>query len=340
MAIQTSFLPHFPHLLQGKAKPSKASVIAKQLDHLRHLSLPDLSALLGAFFPTEFFSSAPDSKPLREAIYTPTTLFWAFLFQVLNPGMACQSVVAKVRAWLIQRPLNPKRPSLGTAAFCQARCALSVKFLQAACEALQNKLSTQASSTWLWCGHEVKVLDGSSLSMPDTAVNQERWPQPPAQKQGCGFPVASLLGVFCLSTGGWLGHALGKWSSHDLSLWQQVRHLLKKGDVLLGDAGFCAWALMAELKARGVDSVFRLHQARPKDLSQGHRLGPNECLQIWRKPKHRPGKCPWSAQQWGKMGSVCNCLTKWRPLSCLCQAPNEAGSLEFVRRRRRKTRVP
>lgn len=298
MAIQTSFLPHFPHLLQGKAKPSKASVIAKQLDHLRHLSLPDLSALLGAFFPTEFFSSAPDSKPLREAIYTPTTLFWAFLFQVLNPGMACQSVVAKVRAWLIQRPLNPKRPSLGTAAFCQARCALSAKFLQAACEALQNKLSTQASSTWLWCGHGVKVLDGSSLSMPDTAVNQERWPQPPAQKQGCGFPVASLLGVFCLSTGGWLGHALGKWSSHDLSLWQQVRHLLKKGDVLLGDAGFCAWALMAELKASGVDSVFRLHQARPKDLSQGRRLGPNECLQIWRKPKHRPGKCPWSAQQW------------------------------------------
>jgi hypothetical protein len=63
-------------------------------------------------------------------------------------------------------------------------------------------------------------------------------------------------------------------------------------------AGFCAWALMAELKARGVDTVLRLHQARPKDLSQGHKLGPNECLQIWRKPKHRPAKCPWSAEQW------------------------------------------
>jgi len=298
MAIQTSFLPHFPHLLSGRAKPSQASLLAQGVDHFRHLSLPDLSALLGPFFPQNFFSSAPDSKPERESIYTPTTLFWAFLFQVLHPGMACQGVVAKVRAWLINRPLDPKRPSLRTGAFCQARSALSLPFVQAACEALRSKLTAQAPTTWLWCGREVKVLDGTSASMPDTVKNQERWPQPPAQKPGCGFPVVAMLGVFCLSTGAWLGHALGKWCRHDLGLWHQVSDLLKKGDVLLGDAGFCAWALMAELKARGVDTVFRLHQARPKDLSQGRSLGGNQCLQTWRKPKHRPGKCPWDAAQW------------------------------------------
>jgi len=193
MSVQTSFLPNFSHLLQGKPKPSPASVLAKGIDHLRHLSLPDLSALLGSFFPQEFFSNAPDSKPQREAIYTPTTLFWAFLFQVLNPGMACQDVVAKVRAWLVERPLNSKRPSLGTAAFCQAHCALSLKFVQAAGEALRSKLTVQAPSTWLWCGHAVKVLDGTSVSMPDTAANQLQWPQPPAQKPGCGLHAGRLL---------------------------------------------------------------------------------------------------------------------------------------------------
>ena len=55
---------------------------------------------------------------------------------------------------------------------------------------------------------------------------------------------------------------------------------------------------MAELKARGIDTVFRLHQARPKDLGIGRSLGRNQCLQIWQKPKHRPGKCPWDAAQW------------------------------------------
>jgi len=27
-------------------------------------------------------------------------------------------------------------------------------------------------------------------------------------------------------------------------------------------------------------------------------LGCNQCLQTWRKLKHRPGKCPWDAAQW------------------------------------------
>jgi len=264
MAIQTSFLPHFPHLLQGKAKPSQASLIAQGIDHFRHLSLPDLSALLGPFFPQNFFSSAPDSQPERESIYTRTTLFWAFLFQVLHPGMACQGVVAKVRAWLINRPLDPKRPSLRTGAFCQARSALSLPFVQAACEALRSKLTAQAPTAWLWCGRGVKVLDGTSCSMPDTVKNQERWPQPPAQKPGCGFPVAAMLGVFCLSTGAWLGHALGKWCRHDLGLWHQVSHLLKQGDVLLGDAGFCAWRSWPSSRHAALTPSFACIKRAPK----------------------------------------------------------------------------
>jgi hypothetical protein len=144
----------------------------------------------------------------------------------------------------------------------------------------------------------VIVLDGTSVSMPDTAENQARWPQPTGQKKGCGFPVAKMLGVFCLSTGAWLGHALAKCCAHDLSQWHRVSHLLKRGDILLGDAGFCAWALMAELKARGVDSVFRLHQARSKDMRQGKALGRDDRLQVWPKPKSRRATSPWDAAMW------------------------------------------
>lgn len=297
MALKTSFLPHFPHLLQGKPKPSSSSILAKQLDHLRDLAFPDLQALLSSCFPSGFFLSAPDSKPIRKAIYTPITLFWAFLYQTLNPGLSCQGVVSKVRAWLVDHPTRPKRPSLGTSAFCLARKSLSIRLLQAACDALRQKLAAHASCTWLWCGREVKVIDGSSVSMPDTAANQQRWPQPSSQKPGCGFPVASLLGIFCLSTGAWLGHSLDTWNRHDMGIWGKLRHLLKKGDVLLGDAGFCAWALMAELKQRGCDSVFRLHQRRPKDLNLGRKINSRESIQTWPKPGYAP-KSAWSKEQW------------------------------------------
>jgi hypothetical protein len=96
-----------------------------------------------------------------------------------------------------------------------------------------------------------------------------------------------MLGVFCLSTGAWLGHALSKWRAHDLSLWHRPSHLLGCGDVRLGDAGFCAYALMAELHERGVHSVFRMHQARRKDLRQGKSLGPHQSLQTWSEPTFR-----------------------------------------------------
>ena len=92
-----------------------------------------------------------------------------------------------------------------------------------------------------------------------------------------------MLGVFCLATGG-LGHATSKWRSHDLSLWHRLCHLLLKNDVLVGDTGFCAYALMAELKARGVDTVFRLHQKRSKGMRRGKKLGQDDRLQTWNKP--------------------------------------------------------
>ena len=301
MALQTCFLPHFPRTLQGRAKSSESSRVARGLRQLRDLALPDLAALLGGLLPADFFAKAPDAQAKRERIYPPVTLFWAFLFQVLNPAMPCQEVVGKVRAWCISRRDDTKRPALSTAAYCEARSALSIRLLRAAFDTLREHLGRRVAATWLWCGRPVKVLDGTSFSMPDTAANQRQWPQPSGQKQGCGFPVAKMLGVFCLATGGWLGHALAKCCAHDLSLWHRLSNLLVKGDVLVGDAGFCAYALMAELKARGVDTVFRLHQARSKDMRRGKKLGPDDRLQTWSKPLQRPKHSPWKKRDWSRL---------------------------------------
>lgn len=301
MALQTCFLPHFPRTLQGRAKTSESGRVARGLRQLRDLALPDLAALLGGLLPAEFFAKAPEAKARRERIYPPVTLFWAFLFQVLNPAMPCQEVVGKVRAWCISRRDDTKRPALSTAAYCEARCALSIRLLQAVFDTLRERLGKRVAATWLWCGRSVKVLDGTSFSMPDTAANQRQWPQPSGQQKGCGFPVAKMLGIFCLSTGAWLGHALSKCCAHDLSLWRRLSHLLIGGDVLVGDAGFCAYSLMAELKARGADTVFRLHQKRSKDMRRGRKLGKDDRLQTWRKPLQRPKHSPWNKRAWNKL---------------------------------------
>ena len=187
------FLPHFPRHLQGRAKASKSARIASGLRQLRELALPDLAALLGGLLPADFFAKAPDAQAKRERIYPPITLFWAFLFQVLNPATPCQEVVGKVRAWLISKPGVLRRPALGTAAYSEARRALSIRLLQAVFEALSAHLQRRAASAWLWCGHHVKVIDGTSFSMPDTAANQARWPQPSGQKKAAVSPSRRCL---------------------------------------------------------------------------------------------------------------------------------------------------
>ena len=45
------------------------------------------------------------------------------------------------------------------------------------------------------------VVDGTTLSMPDRPANQVAWPQSHSQKEGCGFPIMRLVGLFDLATG-------------------------------------------------------------------------------------------------------------------------------------------
>ncbi len=89
--------------------------------------------------------------------------------------MPCQEIVCKVRAWFIVRGDSSKRPALGTAAYCEARGTLSIRLLRAVFDTLREHLGRRAAATWLWCGRPVKVLDGTSFSMPDTAANQRQW---------------------------------------------------------------------------------------------------------------------------------------------------------------------
>ena len=63
---------------------------------------------------------------------------------------------------------------------------------------------------------------------------------------------------------------------------------LKPLDVLLGDRAICSYTDVNQVKNRGADVVFRKHQARKNQMKKGKRIGPNDKLVIWHKPKSRP----------------------------------------------------
>lgn len=137
-----------------------------------------------------------------------------------------------------------------------------------------------------WCGRPVYLLDGTSLSMPDTKLNQGKYPQPSGQKKGCGFPVMRMVASFSLTTGGLLSHREGALNVHERILWHEMWGDYKQGDIVLADCGFCAFADYALLRQRGVDCVMALHQAR-EEKTVIKELNKNDRLVQWQKPKKR-----------------------------------------------------
>ncbi len=149
----------------------------------------------------------------------------------------------------------------------------------------------QARPSWLFQGRPVKIIDGSTVTMPDTPENQAAYPQLKTQKPGLGFPIARLLVVFSLAVGTVLEAAIGPYQgkqTSELALLRLVLDQFQPGDIVLADRFFCSYWVIAALKARGVDVVVRLHQARKADFRRGRRLGREDHAVIWTKPKHLP----------------------------------------------------
>ncbi len=130
----------------------------------------------------------------KQRLFDPFVTLWAFLSQVLDTDKTCHNAVSRVIAYLIGEGVEI--PSTDTSAYCQARARLPEKLLEQLFGQSAQNLEEKVTYEHLWCGRNVKVIDGSTVSMSDTVENQKAYPQPSTQKPGCGFPIAKI-GVIC-----------------------------------------------------------------------------------------------------------------------------------------------
>ena len=296
MHQNTPFLPGLPHRLFGRQRRSSLDQLRVQSAQWRASTLSRLCEIFGPWLPASRLAPTAQGANSRQRTYPLPLTFWAFLSQVLNPGSSCREVVRKVQAWYAPRD---KAPDSGTSAYCQARHRLPVACLTELHQTLTAKLSARITTSELWLGRCVKVVDGTGVSMPDTAANQKAWPQPVTQKPGCGFPVVKLAACFCLASGALLQWVEGTLREHDCRLLQKLLPAFNKGDVVLADRGFSSFPSLATLLARGVDAVMRVHQFRKLDWRSGQRLGRRDRLVCWKKNQLQ-GKL-WTAEQWAQL---------------------------------------
>jgi len=231
------------------------------------------------------FSTLAHLPAHRERLYPPTVTLSMFLKQVLEEDDSCQRAV---NGWAAQRAADGLHvQSIRTGGYCRARGRLPLAMVSALTRESGRLLSAQAQRCWHWRGRRVRLADGTGISMPDTAANQACYPQPSSQAEGVGFPLARLVGIVCLSSGavleaGFGAHA-GKGES-ELSLFRSLLSALSAGDVLLADALYCNYFLIAMLQAAGVDVVFEQHGARITDFRRGRALGKRDHQVCWPRP--------------------------------------------------------
>ncbi len=132
------------------------------------------------------------------------------------------------------------------------------------------------------------VIDGSSVSMPDTVENQKEYPQTSSQQPGCGFPIAKIGVIFSLITGAATALCIDVFNTHDIKLARRLYSFLKPNDVLLGDRAFCAYADMVTITKLGCDAIFRKHQSRTTTMRKGKIVGDCDKLVTWYKPRSCP----------------------------------------------------
>jgi hypothetical protein len=118
-----------------------------------------------------------------------------------------------------------------------------------------EELHTSVGDRWKWNGRSVFILDGSSVSMPDTPENQAMYPQPPQQAAGLGFPLARIAVLLSLATGACHDLAIAPYEGKgtgETSLFRRMYGTLKPGDVVLADALFDDYFIACELRNRGI----------------------------------------------------------------------------------------
>jgi hypothetical protein len=200
-------------------------------------------------------------------------------------------VVRQIQALFRLHNLGPVDERTG--GYCSARRRLPLDTLQRlrhAIAAHAEKLLPLGEQSWH--GLYPKVIDGTTVTLPDTLKNQRTYPQSRSQKTGCGFPLLKIAGLFSLASGVLLDYAKGNKHQSELALLQKLLDHFKPRDLALADRGFSSYVLIALLLLRGVASLFRLHQARAADLRKGKRLGKKDRLFTWRKPLQKPRYLP------------------------------------------------
>ena len=244
------------------------------------LTLCQLEDRFRSVLPRRWFAKGPKQ---RDRLYTTARVFWCFLWQVLHPGSSCREVVRQLQA-LFGLHGGPRIcPDNG--AYCQARGRLDGKLIEKALQATAHaaQQSAPASDPTFLQGRALKLVDATTVAMPDSPQNRAAYPivQTP---DSIGFPMLRLVVLFCWTSGAVLARLTGNLLQGELRLFQALLGQLRNKDIVVGDRGYGYFIVLYFLQGLGVDFIGRTTR-KIDGRKRRQRLGHKDWLMDWTRPQ-------------------------------------------------------
>ena len=189
--------------------------------------------------------------PARVVVYL---LLAGSLFAELGYGQVWDRLVAGLDGIGVPAPSD--------CALTQARRRLGVKPLRFLFDLLRGPtvttLSTVAGSGVYWRGLLVCAIDGTIMSVADSAANLRVFAkQPGGVNGGSSYPTLRLLAVVACGTRAIIDAVFGPVSSGETTYAPRLLPSLRSGMLLLADRNFAAGALLRQVAATGADFLVR-----------------------------------------------------------------------------------
>jgi putative transposase len=244
----------------GRGLPRRFGLILSSF--MQRDDLAFAQALPEATIEEAFAEADADFAQFEDDVYTPALTLWAFLSQVLHAKemRSCSAAVARVIVLLVALGKDPCSDNTG--AYCRARAKLPAAIIRRLTTDVARGCEQRLPTRWLWKSRRVKLIDGTTVSMPDTPDNQAAYPQANTQKEGVGFPIARMVVLLSLATAMVTDMAMGQYSGKETgepALMRELLERLEQGDVVLADRCYCSYFMIALLQELHIDFVVRLH---------------------------------------------------------------------------------
>lgn len=272
--------------------PTRSAVYTQQKLKQTRQGNADCYRIFNLLTGNTLFDKVEDLLPAhRERLFPPTETLAMFVTQALSADRSCQHIVnqAAMKRLVDGLPVC----STHTGGYCRARQRLPLSMLSSLTRHLGEHIDRQVPVQWRWQARNVRLIDGTTMTMPDTAANQALFPQQRGQQPGLGFPICRMVGITCLSSGALLNAAVGRFNGKggdEQTLLRSIQDTFQAGDIVLGDAFFATYFFIVAMQAKGVDILMEQQGARQRvtDFRCGHRLGQRDHLIVLQKPKVKP----------------------------------------------------